>query len=163
MWLGGKPAYNADNSLFLRSNRAYDRDGKISQSGHHAGPASLANPTVIFVEGHVSDVVSCLDVPVVPNDREKFVGTRFLRCEAGDDVDDLHRGFVRFDNRSLALDPCDLTDMRKLEIAIQLRARGDPASFNTAMSLLVCFMLRGGKNRPGTALRCPCEALADCP
>lgn len=71
MGLSSEVTQNAGDR-FLWSDNPCDRDGKVSEGGHHARPASLADSTAIFVEGHVSDVVSCLDVPVAPNDLEQF-------------------------------------------------------------------------------------------
>lgn len=132
-----------------------EADGEISEGSHDAGSISGSNLGAIFIKGDIPDIIQAiLDRPVAPVELQEAAGQSFLRGEAGDPVDCLFASLTALHFGELSLDAEDLADVRKLKVVIQLSTGPDPANFQTAMTFIDGFVLRGEK-RFGEALRYP--------
>lgn len=102
------------------------------------------------------------DRPVATVQFEQSLGIGSGRIKAGDPVDDFDAGFLFGNFGDFPLDGEDLSGVGEGQIIIQFRAGPDTAYFQSPMTLVSRFVLRGEKTPPFSGRRCPFGVWVDC-
>ena len=109
-------------------------DGKPTEPRDVFRAVSGADAAAIFVVVPVENVVAAIfDRPVSAVDLEDAFGIGLLRWAAGDSVGDLVRAFAGLFVDGVAFDDKGLTEVRKVEIAIEFGGGPDLAGFDAAV------------------------------
>ena len=150
------------------SRQAQQADRHVAQRRHHVRTPCPAHLGTIFVIGPVAHVVQAvLDLPVAASVGEHLRRRRPPWGQARHAVDRVHRGLAALYRVAVQVGGCapnaeDLSDVRKVEIVVQLDAGPDLPLFQASMAFIDRRVLRGGKRRDRGS-RCPAEASAGCP
>ena len=137
-----------------RSGQAQQADGQIAQCGHDLCSGVFADAATVFIEDAIAHPMEAIfDFPVAAVERQQTRGVSFFRGQAGKAIDDLAMELAGNQVGGLALDNEDLGDMGESQIAVQFRAGGDAADFQTSVRFIDRFVLRGEK-LPDGGRRC---------
>ena len=152
----------------LGSRQTQEADRHVAQRRHHVRTSGPAHLGTIFVIDHVPHVVQAiLDLPVTAVVGEHLRRRRPLWRQARQAVDRFLDGFAAFHHVAVqvgcrAPNAEDLSDVREVEVVVQLDAGPDLPLLQAPMALVEGRVLRGGEHRDRGS-RCPVAASAGCP
>src|SRR3972149_3206198 len=137
------------------AGHAQQTDREVAETGHHVRAGGRAHLRAVFVEGDVADPVDAvLDTPMAAVEGEQPGGIGARRRETGEAEDDLVMRGRPVERGHGPLDPKDLRDAGKGQIADQVAAGPDRAGLDPPVPFRDVSVLRGGKP-PGGGYRCP--------
>jgi hypothetical protein len=121
----------------------------------------------VLVVGHVTHMVkTVLDVPMLAVELQQVLGTCSCGIEAGQSEAQLACALstaqhVALKIRCDAFDAEYLTDMREVDVVVELGTGANVSDLDSTMALIDSRVLWGEKP-PGGGLECPRAALAGC-
>lgn len=111
-----------------------DANGKTAQPGHVLRAIASAYAAAVFVIIPVENVMATVfDTPVATVGGKDALSVGLLRGSAGDAVGDFTGGFAAFFIRKLPLDGKSLSDVGKVQIAVEFGCGPDFADFDSAV------------------------------
>lgn len=150
-----------------RSSKTQQADGCVSQACHCMRTIASAHLGAVLVVSHVTHVVkSVLDVPMLAVELQQVLRTCLHSTETGQSETQLACALstahhIAFKIRCDAFDAEYLTDMREVDVAVELGTGANVSGLDSAMALIDSRVLRGG-NPPGGGLGCPRAASVGC-
>jgi hypothetical protein len=98
----------------------------------------------IFIEGDIADIMaSVFDAPVSPVDFQELFRRRFVRFQAGNQINGFTSFLAGFEDFRMAFDAGDLPTEREIDVIIQIGGGPDFSYFQSAMCFFTGFVLRG--------------------
>ena len=122
-----------------------DANGKTAQSGHVFRAVTSAYAAAVFVIVPIDNVMTAVfDAPVATVGGKNALRVGLLRGSAGDAVGDFTGVFTAFFICGLPLDEKSLSDVRKVQIAVEFGCGPDFTDFDPAMIRWVTMEKIGG-------------------
>ena len=161
--LAGPPCLPERRRDERRPRDPQERDGQITERGHHLRPGPPADLGAVFIEGDVPHPVEAvLDRPVGADEREEPGRGRLGGRQAGHAVDGLAPRRARRALRDGAGQAEDLADVGEVKVGVEGRAAPEVADLQAAVALLRRRGRRGEK-RPAGGRQCRRGAWAGSP